>query len=198
MTTDIRVCFLGDSLTNGLGDESCLSWTGRVCAAANSASRQVTHYNLGIRGNTSKDIRDRWWQECENRFNRPCDQRIVLTCGANDTILEANESTRLSHKESILNIRTLINEIKLKGFALLMISPFPQNDLTHNQRLIDLSMAFQKEAHQLGIDYIDVFSSLDNNPNFHQALNDYDGIHPTGTGYTIIANEIMKSPLWWF
>jgi lysophospholipase L1-like esterase len=32
--SDLRICFVGDSLTNGTGDPDCLGWTGRVCASA--------------------------------------------------------------------------------------------------------------------------------------------------------------------
>ena len=34
MTQDIRICFIGDSLVNGTGDEAALGWAGRLCACA--------------------------------------------------------------------------------------------------------------------------------------------------------------------
>ncbi|HZC55143.1 MAG TPA: hypothetical protein VE396_03730 [Xanthobacteraceae bacterium] len=30
----IRICFFGDSMVNGTGDDACLGWVGRICAAA--------------------------------------------------------------------------------------------------------------------------------------------------------------------
>ena len=56
MTKDIRICFVGDSLVNGTGDEMALGWAGRLCAMAHTRGSSVTYYNLGIRRNTSKDI----------------------------------------------------------------------------------------------------------------------------------------------
>ena len=67
MQKDIRICFIGDSLVNGTGDRQALGWSGRVCAAANRAGFIVTHYNLGIRGNTTQDILSRWKTEFELR-----------------------------------------------------------------------------------------------------------------------------------
>ena len=58
--TDIRICFIGDSSVNGTGDPLCLGWTGRVCATAIKLGYPSTHYNLGIRRETSADIAARW------------------------------------------------------------------------------------------------------------------------------------------
>jgi lysophospholipase L1-like esterase len=50
--TDLRVCFLGDSLTFGQGDESGRGWPGRVVLNARAAGVNLTGYNLGVRGDT--------------------------------------------------------------------------------------------------------------------------------------------------
>lgn len=41
MTQDIRICFIGDSLVNGTGDEAALGWAGRLCAMANASDIPV-------------------------------------------------------------------------------------------------------------------------------------------------------------
>lgn len=64
--SDIRICFFGDSFTAGTGDPDYLGWSGRVCRAAQHPS--LTHYNLGIRGNTSLQIEERWQAEAILRF----------------------------------------------------------------------------------------------------------------------------------
>jgi hypothetical protein len=28
----IRICFFGDSIVNGTGDDACLGWVGRICS----------------------------------------------------------------------------------------------------------------------------------------------------------------------
>jgi acyl-CoA thioesterase-1 len=53
---DIRICFIGDSYVHGTGDDDCLGWAGRLCAAARRAGHNVTYYNLGVRRETSADI----------------------------------------------------------------------------------------------------------------------------------------------
>jgi acyl-CoA thioesterase-1 len=64
----MRICFFGDSIVNGTGDDDCLGWTGRICSAARHAGHAVTHYNLGIRRDTSANVSARWRQEAERRL----------------------------------------------------------------------------------------------------------------------------------
>ena len=52
--SEIRICFIGDSLVNGTGDEAALGWAGRLCAMANESDIPVTYYNLGIRRYSAK------------------------------------------------------------------------------------------------------------------------------------------------
>jgi acyl-CoA thioesterase-1 len=87
-TTDIRICFIGDSFVNGTGDPLCLGWTGRVSAAAIQQGYAVTSYNLGIRWETSADIAARWRDECARRLPAHSDGRVVFSFGANDTTVE--------------------------------------------------------------------------------------------------------------
>ena len=69
-STDIRICFVGDSLVNGAGDPECLGWTGRICAGARGDGYDVTYYNLGVRGQTSADIASRWHEETAGSAGR--------------------------------------------------------------------------------------------------------------------------------
>ncbi len=64
----MRICFIGDSFVNGTGDDEALGWTGRIVATARAEGRDVTHYNLGIRRDTSADIAERWRAEVERRL----------------------------------------------------------------------------------------------------------------------------------
>jgi len=65
---EIRMGFVGDSFVAGVGDPAHLGWVGRLAARAETRSVVVTGYNLGIRLNTSDDVRIRWQQV---RFRSP-------------------------------------------------------------------------------------------------------------------------------
>ncbi|MGH3669037.1 MAG: hypothetical protein ACRDSH_00130 [Pseudonocardiaceae bacterium] len=51
--SDVRLCFVGDSYTLGVGDPTGAGWVGPVAAAAREQGHQVTFYNLGVRRDTS-------------------------------------------------------------------------------------------------------------------------------------------------
>lgn len=65
---DMRICFFGDSVINGTGDDDGLGWVGRVVAQARRGGCDVTAYNLGIRRGTSADVAARWAGEARLRL----------------------------------------------------------------------------------------------------------------------------------
>ena len=51
--TELRICFVGDSLTNGTNDEEFLGWPGRRCAGEFAKGHSLPYYNLGTRAGTA-------------------------------------------------------------------------------------------------------------------------------------------------
>ena len=195
MTQDIRICFIGDSLVNGTGDEAALGWAGRLSTMANASDRPVTYYNLGIRRNTSKDILLRWESECTLRLPDFCDGRIVLSCGVNDTVIE-NGKMRVNFAESCANVRAILHGAK--QYTVLMVGPPPVIDDEQNERIESLSLAFAREAKALGVPYIDLFSLLCADETYKREVERNDGAHPRSEGYSKMARIIGSSPNWWF
>ena len=195
MTQDIRICFIGDSLVNGTGDEAALGWAGRLCALAHECDIPVTYYNLGIRRNTSKDILLRWENECTLRLPDSCDGRIVLSCGVNDTAIE-NGKVRVNSAESCANVRTILRGAK--QYTVLMVGPPPVLDDEQNDRIEGLSVAFARETQALGVPYIDLFSALCADDAYKREVERNDGSHPRSEGYSKMAHIIGSSSSWWF
>ena len=195
MTQDIRVCFIGDSLVNGTGDEAALGWAGRLCAMASASDIFVTYYNLGIRRNTSKDILLRWESECGLRLPGFCDGRIVFSCGVNDTSIE-NGKMRVDSVESCANVRAILRGAR--RYKVLMVGPPPVIDDEQNERIESLSLAFARETKALGVPYIDLFSALCTDDAYKREVERNDGAHPRSEGYSKMARIIGASPSWWF
>ena len=68
----IRIGFVGDSITHGTGDETLLGWPYRVGQAEVMRGHDVTVYNLGIRADTSELVAERWQAECRARLRLVC------------------------------------------------------------------------------------------------------------------------------
>ncbi|WP_322520713.1 GDSL-type esterase/lipase family protein [Guyparkeria halophila] len=192
---DIRICFVGDSFVNGMGDESALGWAGRLCRDAHGQGIPVTGYNLGVRRETSRDICRRLEAECTPRLPADCDGRIVLSCGVNDTMWE-KDSTRVPFEESVANLDTML------GFAssvlCLVVGPPPVDDDEHNHRIESLSAAFAGLARERGVPFIDLFGPLADEAAYRRAVQQGDGAHPESTGYARMTEVIASSPDWWF
>ena len=58
--TILRICFVGDSITQGTADKEYLGWPGRLCAGERARGHDLTCYNLGVRADTTADIARRW------------------------------------------------------------------------------------------------------------------------------------------
>ena len=196
MEKDIRICFVGDSLVNGTGDESALGWTGRLCALAGQQGLNITYYNLGIRGNTSRDILERLANEVTMRLDKAEEGRVVISCGVNDTLLEQGVP-RISEKESVSNLQSIIEFVQ-PHYPMLIIGPLPVDDDSHNRRIELINNAFQAKAEAFGVPFIDVYSMLSKHSLYREELKFSDGAHPSSKGYEIITKVILESKRWWF
>ena len=106
---DLRICFVGDSFTNGTLDPSALGWAGRVCVQAVAAGHLLTYYNLGVRRETSSEIMTRWLAEVRPRLPPGDDGRLVFSFGANDTTIEDGRS-RVPVEQSLTNAHAMLSE----------------------------------------------------------------------------------------
>jgi len=192
---DIRICFFGDSLVNGTGDRQALGWTGRVCAAANHTKFVVTHYNLGIRRNTSEDVLARWRSEFEKRSVSSADCRMVFSFGVNDTVIENNE-TRVSEASSIENAGSIIKH-SAELAPVLWVGPTPVDDEQQNIRIKSLCQKLEQIACELEVKYIPVFDSLKKSTVWMDEVRDGDGSHPDAQGYEVLSDLILRESPWW-
>jgi acyl-CoA thioesterase-1 len=196
MTADIRICFVGDSLVNGTGDTTALGWTGRVCAAANRRGFVVTGYNLGIRRDTSGDIKARWQEEVDRRQDPQADNRLVFSFGVNDTTEEVG-GLRIQPSTSLANAHDILGRAQHTG-SVLLIGPSPVADAAQNERIAHFSMALSELAAGLSIPFLAVFDALYTGGNWMNELHNGDGSHPDAGGYAQLASLVLQWPAWWF
>lgn len=194
----MRICFVGDSFVNGTGDPDFLGWTGRICGAACRENWDITYYNLGVRRDTTADIKSRWFGEVSCRLPPEVDGRIVFSFGVNDTTWE-NGKTRVEFNQSIKNAREILTRAK-EIFPVLIVSPPPIGDRSQNLRTSQLSQEFAKICHELDIPYLEVFTTLLNSGVWMKEVVENDGAHPQASGYLELAKLVENWDGWqsWF
>jgi len=203
--TNLRVCFIGDSITNGTGDNDIRGWPGRLCAAEVAAGHDLTDYNLGIRGDTSADMLPRWKSEVTVRLPPFLKCAVVFNFGLNDAT-EQDGAVRVSMGGSIKNARAMLSEAKAL-YPTLWVGPGAVDDSKmpldtetgairdkRNARTADYNLGYKALADELEIPYLDMLSKLRNDSEWHAQL--ADGLHPTPEGHQKMAGIIGEWNAW--
>jgi lysophospholipase L1-like esterase len=193
---DHRICFVGDSFVQGTGDTRCLGWPGRLAQQAIASGTNLTHYNLGIRRDTSRDIAARWQQECTARLPAIFEQHLVFAFGVNDTAF-VESRLRVHPEESLANFSAIIAAASTQ-FPTLVIGPPPVPNAEQNRRVQNLDRQFHQLAVDLHISYLSVFDDLLEDPHWISEAVANDGIHPGPHGYDALAALVQAWPQWWF
>jgi lysophospholipase L1-like esterase len=189
ISADRRVCFAGDSYVAGVGDPEHRGWVGRVVAGSYRDGRPVTAYNLGVRRDTSEDVRRRLPAETAVRWVAGCDNRLVVSFGVNDTT-EADGAVRVAPGRSVANLRAVAADAAAQGIPLLVVGPPPVDDDDQNDRIAALDERFADEVSP----YVRVFGALRSEQDWMRAVALGDGAHPGAAGYHLLAELVL--PAW--
>jgi len=194
----MRLCFFGDSFVNGTGDPEHLGWVGRICAERHRAGRDLTAYNLGVRRDTSADIRARWHTEAVARLPDDVEGRLIFSFGVNDCVLE-NGSSRLAMALSLEHASAILR-VASGWRPTLFIGPPPIADDAINRRIAELSSALADLCSVLGTPYLDTFSALQRTDCWLTEVAAGDGAHPGAGGYVELARIVSEWSAWqaWF
>ena len=210
--TEMRICFVGDSITAGQGDTESLGWPGRLCSLAMKNGHEVTCYNLGIRGDTSFDIADRWRMECSRRLPENAKCGIVFMFGVNDMAVQDNDGERVSMVSSLKNAHAIFSAA-IKKHRRLWIGPTPVRksvalNASHlgvtyrfdSLRNANLNKAYRDLAAELKVPFLDLHELISGSPEWSHVLEQGDGVHPTPLGYEFLADAVESWPAWrnWF
>jgi len=193
---DVRICYIGDSFVKGTGDSKKLGWVGRLSLMSQNSKREITHYNLGVRGDTSADILARWEREAHVRLPNFSINCVVFSFGVNDTIVE-NSRTRVSLVDSMKNAREILGIAKVK-YNVLMVGPPPIYDEYQNARIKAYDEAYATVCQMLEVDYLSIFDILIENSIWMEELKLNDHAHPRDGGYELLSRYIYNSNSWWF
>ena len=115
-----RVCFVGGSLVEGMGDETGQGWVARL---GQEASGTIC-YNLGIRGQTLSQIRQRAIRECKARIPTYGAGGIVLCTGLNDLARLEDGRPRVPARRILQTLRGLVFELGQVA-PIIVVGPFP-------------------------------------------------------------------------
>jgi acyl-CoA thioesterase-1 len=192
VTRDVRVCFLGDSFTQGIGDPEQRGWVGRVLQSTTAEGRAVTGFNLGIRRNTSEDIVRRCWDEVARRTAPDAENRLVLCFGSNDAV-EEDVGVRVDPSRTLDNLTALLADSERRAIPALVVGPPPVADAgpAHLQRLLKLSEGMAAVCDEWRAIFVDVTQALAEDRTWTEEAIARDGAHPGAGGYAKMAELVV-------
>ncbi|MFF1613520.1 GDSL-type esterase/lipase family protein [Amycolatopsis sp. NPDC058278] len=188
MSRDIRMCFIGDSFVQGIGDPEYRGWVGRVLAATRD---DITAFNLGIRRNTSEDVMRRCWQEVLPRTLPDADNRLVISFGSNDAVEEGGR-VRVAPDRCLDNLASILDECWRRAIAALVVGPPPVigAGAEHLRRTSKLAGEMAALCRSRDVPFIGTTQDLAvDSVWIREAMAD-DGAHPGSGGYERLADLI--------
>lgn len=190
------ICFIGDSLVNGVNDPDARGWVGRLVADIRGGDATLlAAYNLGIRRNSSADILDRWEDEVARRIFDDAPLRLVFSFGAVDMAPLPDRESRLTMEESVDNARKILTRAN-ELYPVIMVGPPPMADPSFTRRLTQLDERYAVLCTELGIPYLQIIADLQNSEIYLDELVSGDGIHPCAAGYSHIFRLVNAWPAW--
>lgn len=184
------VCFIGDSLTQGVGDGLALGWVGRLAqecfAAAPDRHQAYTLCNLGLRGDTSLRIRARWRAEADRRRRPGEDMAFVFSFGA------ADGKHGVPGAETLAASRAILAEAAGLGRTL-YIAPPPAHDPEWSAHIRNVGRQVSAICAELGVPACDFHAPLAASAAYMASLA-RDGIHPDAAGYAEMAAILRAWP----
>lgn len=185
----ILIC-VGDSFVLGSGDEACLGWVGRVAAAARGRGYALTHYNLGVGGDTAVGVAARWREEVGRRLLAGADCRLVLSVGGNDAAQGAEP------QETAAAVREVIAGAGEMGLGAFVVGPPPVGDPELSAHVVPYSEVIEAACTEERVPFVETLRLLGPDSAWARGARAGDGSHPDGAGYAELAEAVLGAG-WW-
>jgi lysophospholipase L1-like esterase len=185
---DVAIVFIGASLVAGVGDPKSQGWVSRVVGRTQHPDLELTAYNLGVRGNTSADVLERWRVECPPRWAGRAERRLVISVGTADA---AGGITLARHR---LNLANILDDAASAGIGTFVVSPPPSDDDELNDKLDVLVEAQADVCSRRGVPFVDCFRPLQAHEQWRSDVAASQvPHHPGQAGYGLIAWLVLHN-----
>lgn len=202
----MNILFFGDSITWGAWDKEG-GWVARIKKYVDekviNSDFNYYHdvYNVGISGDKTTDLLERFEFEASKRIDEDNKTAIVFAIGVNDSQFVENEGNRTQIDQFQNNIKSLIEKARKYGNEIDFVGLFPVDDSK-------LSPTSWDEGKSYKLEYVDKYNQVlkdvcqKENVGFVDIYEEFmkkdyvklliDGLHPNTDGHKQISEIVLK------
>ncbi len=202
----MTILFFGDSITWGAWDEQG-GWVARIKKFVDKKVIDTNFsyyhdvYNIGISGDKTSDLLERFDFETQQRLNEEEETVFVFAIGINDSQFVDNQGNVTPIDEFKINIENLITKAKKYSNKIIFVGLIPVDDskLTLTSWESDKSYKleyvsqYNKIIEQIcqskHVHFINLYDEF-LNKNYKELL--IDGLHPNSEGHKQISEKVLK------
>jgi lysophospholipase L1-like esterase len=202
-----RILVFRDSITygawdlqGGWADQLKRNLHQRVIPDPNSSDHKFALLNLGVSGDTSRDILARAEAEITARYSADWPFAFVLAVGINDSraddgVTVVEESQYLKNLQAIIRIlRQYSDQILIVGLTPVTPDQLVFKNSVYRQAAIkSYNTAAKQFATEQGLPFVDVFDTALRQPAYMDSLD--DGLHPGESGHEFLYQAIQPKLL---
>jgi lysophospholipase L1-like esterase len=185
-----KILIFGDSIIWGACDTEG-GWVQRLRKYFDenwSEKFDYSVYNLGIPGNTTEDLLERFEFETKQRLKENEDIMFIFGIGINDSqFIHSKNGLRYSLEEFEGNIQKLVDLARKYSSSITFVGLTPVDDSKTNEYVKQFDKKIKEVCEKNNINYIYMFDKLD--------LNDLeeDGLHPDNEGHNKMFKVIKEN-----
>lgn len=204
----IKILCFGDSITLGEADLEQGGWADRLKTyffqqSASCQTQEVILYNLGVAGETTDGLVNRFEAEVRARYIKGHKLMVIIAYGANDIVIHKNKNI-VPESYFVRNLKHCIESIKQLNADLLLLNILPISDsiegvvnqhgkLRYDQDIQKYNSVIENLSAEINCDFLDLYT-LFNAGNKEELLSN-DGVHPNSKGHWILYQRIKQQVL---
>ena len=150
----------------------------------------LTAYPLGVRGQTSVEVAERWEREAAPRLLDGADCRVVFSFGSNDATIEDGRR-RVEPAVSVRTLAGVLDAAAALGLAAFVVGPPPVCEPGQDSRISRLSAQFSAVCAGRDVPFVGVVEALAASPAWVGEAKAGDGVHPGSGGYDALAQLVL-------
>jgi len=201
----LKILCFGDSITLGEKDTEQGGWADRLKKQyfeqfIDSQTQKITLYNLGVAGETTDGLVNRFAIELRARSIKGQHLIVVFAYGANDIVIHKDKNI-VPELYYTRNLKRCIESAKKFNADILLLNLLPIADsiegrvnqhgkLRFDDDIQAYNFTIKKLSHEMNCEYLDLYASfVENNKEKYLCS---DGVHPNSKGHKLLYQKIKQ------